>query len=61
MEHKQIFHRLTQAWQRMKYHEGMLQNAHNEKLREHHKWWMGYERGRVSGLQVALKMAKEAA
>ena len=57
MERQKIYLQMQAAWKQMRYHEGMLNHAKNEKLREHHKWWMGYERGRASGLRVAYQMA----
>jgi hypothetical protein len=59
MERQEIHQRMQAAWQRIEYHKGQLDiyGPDNVKMREHHRWWMGYERGRVSGLKVAYKMA----
>jgi|TARA_B100000073_G_C23455125_1_gene460996 hypothetical protein len=57
MERQEILAAMTHCYREIQRHEKLRDKAENARDREHHQWWMGYERGRASGLQMAYQMA----
>lgn len=57
MERQEIFAAMTHCYQEIERHKELRDSAEHASIRAHHQWWMGYERGRASGLKVAYEMA----